>query len=71
MEPEINHKLSELEVILLCALIFCIDNQDLTSLKDQVQKEEACDTYCCRIQSWRLLPWLGSYVAGVQSQVCC
>lgn len=70
MEPERNHKLSELEVILLCAHVFSIGNQNLANLKDRVQKKEACDTYCCRIQLWGLFPWLGSYMAAVQSQVC-
>lgn len=67
MELGINHKLSELQVVLLCALMFCIGNQNLTNLKDQVQKKEACDVYCCRIQLWGLFPWLGRYVAAVQS----
>lgn len=58
VELGINHKLSELQVVLLCALLFCIGNQNLTNLKDQVQKQEAYDVYCCRTQLRGLFPWL-------------
>lgn len=66
VEPEINHSLSELQMKLLCGLVFCVGNQNLTNLRDRVQKKEAYDMYCCRIQTWRLFPWLGSYVAAMQ-----